>query len=210
MEIKQFLNARFLAPPIIVVFFIFLADSEKFIGYINKYNGAVGLFVGTVFIFGIGFLISSFATLFINWATGSPSHDSRFPSRATLNKISVDKAKKLFPFLPKNDSKKLTQTEKEVAIWLTIADDKKDKYLREQLHKRWHVFNASFNSFIGLLFVFFFVVFRQSYFSDWQTPSVLWWLIFLVSVVVFLLDSVITYQSVQEIDNIMVRRYKKK
>ena len=138
MEIKSFIDARFQVPPLIATLFIFLANPVKFIAESGKLGFLVG---GTVFIFGAGFLISSVVTTFI----------ILFKCRQTLSKESIKKLPTLFPYLRKSKDS-FTVTELETATWLAI-EDKKYKYVREQLHKRWHAFNASANSAFALALV---------------------------------------------------------
>jgi cytochrome bd-type quinol oxidase subunit 2 len=188
MEIKTFLDARFLAPSTIAVFFVFLANPEKFSSYIAYHE--FGFLLGFVFVFGIGFLISSLMTgLFIE----------PFKIRQTLSNESIKRLSVLFPYLKRGDC--FTKTEKELAIWLAIEDDK-SKYIREQLHKRWHAFNASANSILALVLALVSIY----YFNVGIVFKSFWWPLFGASFIAFAITACTTYKSVKEIDNIIIHR----
>src|SRR3989338_5748867 len=111
MEIKQFLDARFLVPPAITIFFLWLANPPDFLDYILKYQGVGGFLTGTTFIFALGFLISSFVTFFVI---------KLFGLRATLKEYKEEDIEKIFPFL----NKPLQGIDKEAATWFAILDEK--------------------------------------------------------------------------------------
>lgn len=190
MEIEKFLDARFLAPPTVATFFVFLANPESFTMYMVSHR--TGFFVSVVFIFGTGFLISSLVTgLFVEL----------FKWRQTLSEESIKKLSEseLFPYLKGGEC--LTDTEKEVATWLTVEDDK-FKYIREQLHKRWHAFNASANSILALVLALLSII----YFNIGIVFTPFWWPLFVLSFTAFVITMCKTYKSVREVDNIMLRR----
>lgn len=193
MEIKKFLDARFLVPPIITIFFIWLANPPVFLDYIQKYQGVGGFLTGVAFIFALGFLLSSIMTAFVI---------NLFNLRTTLSKESGDYLEKHpFSFL-----KQSGVIDKEITTWFAILDDKtglKLDYIRDQIHKRWHAFNANLNSVAGLLFSFLIVC---NYINIATNMINIWTILFTLSIAGFFVNARVAYQNVRDIDNIMVKR----
>ncbi len=190
MEIKSFIDARFLVPPMVAAIFIFLTNPVDYFASIQEISLPIFL-GGTVFIFGVGFLISSAVTTLI----------ILFKCKQTLSKKSIEKLPKLFPYLKCGDC--FTIAELEVATWLTI-ESKKLKYIREQIHKRWNAFNANANSAFALLLVLISIFFLNIIKSP-VNPH-LWWTLFILVEFVFIANACDAYNSLKEIDNIMIRR----
>lgn len=199
MELKQFLDARFLVPPLILALFAFSANPDKVIDYITGYNSSVlVLLVGAVFLFGIGFMISSLVTALVVIPCNL---------RGTLTEQSERLFLKIFPFLKNPDRREgYSNTEREAVTWLSISTDK-DKYIREQLHKRWHACNASANS-IAALVISALVAYPWVGLGEQSCLyQGAWWSLLVALASIFLITARDAYRSVVEIDNIMIRKY---
>lgn len=188
MEVKSFLDARFLVPPTLTFFFLFLLDGGiKLTSYIQPIDSDfIGFLTGAIFIFSLGFLISSITTAFII---------NLFKLRDVLSSDSIQKLQGLFPFL-----NRCLKIDREVATWLTIFN-KEDEYLQVQLHKRWHAFNANLNSAIALLLAYILGV------VIWEIqPTLLWFLLWFIGLISFIFNAFLSHQDVKNIDNIMINR----
>src|SRR3989344_3382912 len=120
MEIKQFIDTRFLVPPIITVFFIWLVDPFVFFDYFKNYE----------------------------------------------EKLKLD-------------------------------------YIRKHIHKRWHACNANFNCVAALIASAAILLL----YLNWS-PSCAWWVIWIISIVLFVINGRYAYQDVKSIDILMVKRKK--
>lgn len=201
MEIKEFINARFLVPPTIFLFFLFLANPDKFVLYIESHDKLTNLIFAPSIIFAFGFLISTAVTAF---------YINPLRLRQTIEDTRI--LEKVFPFLKESINNEYNDTQKEISTWLTILDDSDQKldYLREQIHKRWHAFNAGMNAIASLLLLLIYVMMlqRQTGWSFWSVPlwGYIWPLLITISIIAFYFAGQDAYNSVKEIDNIMIRR----
>ena len=196
MEIKQFIDTRFLVPPIITVFFIWLVDPFVFFDYFKNYEGyegIVGFLTSTAFILALGFLISSFVTVIINII------GVRDILKEHQNELVLP------DFLDPSQN-----IDREVTTWLAILDDAKNEeeklkldYIRKQIHKRWHACNANFNCVAALIASAAILLL----YLNWS-PSCAWWVIWIISIVLFVINGRYAYQDVKSIDIIMVKRKK--
>lgn len=201
MDIKEFINARFLVPPIIGIFFVFLANPVEFVNFLSteKHNNITSLILAPIIIFSVGFLISTLTTAFLVILLKL----RRTLSDEFLNNI-VGKNRP-FDFFEKKDC--FTDTEVELITWITILG-KNNSYLQDQIHKRWHAFNASVNSIVTILVSWAIVIILKIQFFDkypWFMVLTVFTISF-VATIAFLITAINSYASVKNLDMLVVKR----
>ncbi|MEX1063750.1 MAG: hypothetical protein WD898_04130 [Candidatus Paceibacterota bacterium] len=192
---KEFVNARFFVPPIVGALFVFFADPRRFLVFVKEHDYWWPIVIAPIFVFGIGFLVSTFVTTLID----------SFKKRITLSQESFGKSIELFPYLEGDEYK---DTKRELATWLVLKDQELE-YIRNQVDKRWHAFNASANSLVVLILVHIWAAIESV-----VVAPCLWWIAFLVSSIAFCLNARENYRKVAEIDNVIISKayweYKKR
>lgn len=201
MDIKEFINARFLVPPIIGIFFVFLANPMEFINFLSteKHDNITSLILAPIIIFSLGFLISTFTTAFLVVLLKL----RRTLSDEFLNNIVVEN--RPFDFFEKKDC--FTDTEVELITWIAIVG-KENSYLQDQIHKRWHAFNASANSIVAILVSWVIIVTLKVQFFDKYPWSIILtvFTISFAAIIAFFITAVNSYKSVKNLDMLVVKR----
>ena len=98
----------------------------------------------------------------------------------------------------------------EMPTWFSISvkkdGDKQIDYIKDQIHKRWHAFNANINCATGLA-----IAGLIQYFNKIEFPNIYWegkwWMAVMISIFIFLKVGWYAYKDVKIIDKIMVARY---
>jgi len=200
MKLENIFEIRFLVPPILTVFFIFLFSPHDFTEFLKENSGIGGIIGTTVIILALGFLISSIIERIVGWRKMRSVYGAEeFPLLDTMFKSWNIKFSKD------------TVHANELATWIVM--DKVDyKYkggrgsVGDQISKRWHMAMANFSSLVGISIAWIIMAILL-----WLEPSGITYAWADVSIVIsgiffpiFLYNGKTAYLSVVEIERILV------
>lgn len=197
MKIEKIFDIRFIVPPLLTFFFVFLFSPQHFIEVIEKGAKASWIFGVTGIILSLGFIISSFVEFIV---IGFKLRGSYTNDEIAIGLLNTKFSKWYVNF-------KVNTHAQELASWI-ISDqiDKKNKgEVRNQINKRWHMAMANFNAVVGVSLAWTLIVIFW-WCDYWSRPwSLLDIVISLIFIGIFLFNGIKTYKSVMEMDRILIR-----
>lgn len=190
MGTQKFIDARFLAPPLLVFFFIFLADPCFFYIRLVLTGDVLANLLGiSILIFTFGYLLSTYGTAFYI-----------IPNNLRTTLLVENKGKKVA--MERFGLDPYSKTEMELATWLAVSKEEY-QYVREQVDKRWIAFNANVNCLVALILALFIVLVFVRF------PSYCWGLIwlafFVVTFVAFNKSKKEALESVRQLDGALIK-----
>ncbi len=144
MNVDRIFNFRFLVPPSLMIFLIFLFSPSGFVHLVNPLRDMqwLGGAIGVIGILSVGFLISSITYFLV---------------KQSLNIINPECApsyKKIFKLGEFDDKKNIAALE--LGSWMTLdridVIANRNLHVIDQVHKRWNMAMANYNCFFAVLF----------------------------------------------------------
>lgn len=208
MKIEKVLDIRFIIPPLLTIFFVFLFSPFYFIKLFNE-NVNESWFFGGTSIFALGFLISSLNEKFIA--------QRKLQDMYTETELNLFKETKTFDVWKNKIPDKISPENVyllELMNWINLdkVDKENNGSVRDQVHKRWNMAMTNYNSFLALWLTFFVLVVGLA-FGKLDFPNcywvVLWLSLFILLLYLFQTNGKKVTDSVFAINRVLVSYVKK-
>ncbi|MFY9457507.1 MAG: hypothetical protein WAP23_01065 [Candidatus Spechtbacterales bacterium] len=152
--IDKISNYKFIIPPIVAILCLASANFSETLKFMaNSASGGITDVVSSVvFIFAVGFVISSLSYFLVNIFGLYAFPQEKKSDNCLVNILKFFKLPKLFKFLLKEDA-----TEREVRQWVESGFPRKDA--RSRADRRWDIAMTNANSATGVAITIVFVKF---------------------------------------------------